>query len=381
MLTPSPPARGSAESGRTQAEAELAAAFDAYRVTDGQLREAESIVAGNVVAQRGLTDAVRREVASAAGRHDLAVEDREAAEAVLDTHESVVVDFVVATYIARPEQARDLERLPTPHRQPPPIDPMNDRFMADVHRSRAEIDRLLEIEREAAAELARREAELAEQESAVTAAADLERSFHDAVADRNQAIEDRKAEIIAAESSETPLVMVQGFRVNAAIAEDLAALLDDAASLGEDWVEPAHCSEPEPEPEPAAGAEAAPEREPEPEPTPEPTGDQLESCERPTPIIFGGGAYRPRTNQITLRIAHCGTSEYLIFDAPSSGCSPPTARPGRSQHELGLAIDFTENGQILSRSSPGYRWLVENAERYGLKNLPSEPWHWSTTGW
>jgi LAS superfamily LD-carboxypeptidase LdcB len=64
-----------------------------------------------------------------------------------------------------------------------------------------------------------------------------------------------------------------------------------------------------------------------------------------------------------------------------TGCSVPTARPGSSMHEQGLAIDFTSGGQtIQSRSSAAFQWLDANAGRYGFQNLPSEPWHWSTNG-
>jgi D-alanyl-D-alanine carboxypeptidase len=64
-----------------------------------------------------------------------------------------------------------------------------------------------------------------------------------------------------------------------------------------------------------------------------------------------------------------------------SGCSVPTARPGSSMHEQGLAIDFTSGGQtIQSRGSAAFEWLDANAGSYGLRNLPSEPWHWSTSG-
>jgi LAS superfamily LD-carboxypeptidase LdcB len=62
-------------------------------------------------------------------------------------------------------------------------------------------------------------------------------------------------------------------------------------------------------------------------------------------------------------------------------CSPPTAIPGRSKHEQGLAIDFSHNGRaIQTRSSPAFQWLAANAGSYGFRNLPSEPWHWSTDG-
>ncbi len=100
-------------------------------------------------------------------------------------------------------------------------------------------------------------------------------------------------------------------------------------------------------------------------------------------ITLGGGGYRSSQRQIELRIANCGgNSSYAIYEKSSSQCRPRTARPGQSMHESSLAIDFTCNGggSISSRSSPCYRWLAANAERFGLYNLPSEPWHWSTSG-
>ncbi len=35
---------------------------------------------------------------------------------------------------------------------------------------------------------------------------------------------------------------------------------------------------------------------------------------------------------------------------------------------------------MIGTSSPCYRWLVTNAATYGLYNLPTEAWHWSTNG-
>jgi LAS superfamily LD-carboxypeptidase LdcB len=94
-----------------------------------------------------------------------------------------------------------------------------------------------------------------------------------------------------------------------------------------------------------------------------------------------GGGYRDPSAQIALRRSNCGTSDYAIYEAPSSACSPPTARPGTSNHEQGLAIDFTCNGGgALGRSSSCFSWLQNNAASYGLYNLPSEPWHWSNDG-
>ena len=96
---------------------------------------------------------------------------------------------------------------------------------------------------------------------------------------------------------------------------------------------------------------------------------------------LSGGGYRSSDAQIAVRRNNCGTSDYAIWEMPSYQCRPPTARPGRSQHERGLAIDFTYNGSIIrSRNTDVFRVMSEVAPQYGLINLPSEPWHWSTTG-
>lgn len=88
-------------------------------------------------------------------------------------------------------------------------------------------------------------------------------------------------------------------------------------------------------------------------------------------VTLTGSGYRDPAEQIRLREQHCGSSYYAIYQMPSSQCSPPTARPGSSQHEVGLAIDF---------SNYDFGWLKRNAATYGFYNLPSESWHWSTTG-
>ena len=98
-------------------------------------------------------------------------------------------------------------------------------------------------------------------------------------------------------------------------------------------------------------------------------------------LALCGWGYRSTERQIQLRREHCGTDDYAIYEMPSSDCSPPTARPGYSQHELGLAIDFTcSGGSITSSSNSCFQWLDANAAGYGFYNLPSEKWHWSTTG-
>ena len=97
-------------------------------------------------------------------------------------------------------------------------------------------------------------------------------------------------------------------------------------------------------------------------------------------FVFSGGGYRSSDGQVAVRRSNCGTSDYAVYEMPASQCSPPTARPGQSMHEQGLAVDFTWNGGLIRSGSPAFSWLSRNAGRFGLYNLPREPWHWSTNG-
>jgi len=109
--------------------------------------------------------------------------------------------------------------------------------------------------------------------------------------------------------------------------------------------------------------------------------DRLLNSARADGINLGGWGYRSSDKQVDLRRLHCGSSEYEIWDMPAFACSPPTARPGRSMHERGLAVDFTYNGASMTlRLNPGFQWLEAHAREFGFVNLPSEPWHWSNGG-
>ncbi|WCO66258.1 D-alanyl-D-alanine carboxypeptidase family protein [Iamia majanohamensis] len=94
-------------------------------------------------------------------------------------------------------------------------------------------------------------------------------------------------------------------------------------------------------------------------------------------VPLTGSSYRNPDEQIALRKAHCGNSHHAIYEMPSSQCSPPTARPGTSQHEQGLAIDFDA---CSTRATACWRWLSAHASSFGIHPLSSEPWHWSIDG-
>ncbi len=99
-------------------------------------------------------------------------------------------------------------------------------------------------------------------------------------------------------------------------------------------------------------------------------------------VIISGGGLRSTAEQIRLRRQNCGGDERT---KPPSACNPPTAIPGTSRHESGLAVDLkcTENGvtkSIQTTDNKCFLWLRENAGSYGFRNLPGEPWHWSVDG-
>lgn len=168
-------------------------------------------------------------------------------------------------------------------------------------------------------ELAGEDAAMAEEDAELEAEIDRRREELLAIATRH-----------AGSGGDVPLVVVEGIQVHASVAPALQAMLAAAEADG---------------------------------------------------IVLGGGGFRSFDAQVATRRANCGGDEYSIWHKPAGECSPPTARPGTSLHELGVAIDFTYEGAVISsRTSPAFVWLAEHAEYYGFHNLPSEPWHWSTTG-
>lgn len=90
-------------------------------------------------------------------------------------------------------------------------------------------------------------------------------------------------------------------------------------------------------------------------------------------VTLSGYSYRSPQRTAELRVIN-GCPD--VYNASPSRCRIPTARPGTSMHERGLAIDF----RSCWRGSACFTWLSNNASKYGYKNLPSESWHWSTNG-
>lgn len=95
-------------------------------------------------------------------------------------------------------------------------------------------------------------------------------------------------------------------------------------------------------------------------------------------VKLSGGGFRTAEEQIALRAQNCGEENIYNQDAI---CKPPTAYPGYSNHESGLAIDFRCDGVgINSQSSPCFVWLANKSNNSTLINFSKEPWHWSVDG-
>ena len=73
------------------------------------------------------------------------------------------------------------------------------------------------------------------------------------------------------------------------------------------------------------------------------------------------------------RVRHLGDALVGVLAAGRS--------PGAVDARAGPRDRLHPDGDLIrSRSHPAFSWLADNAERFGFYNLPSEPWHWSTTG-
>jgi len=95
-------------------------------------------------------------------------------------------------------------------------------------------------------------------------------------------------------------------------------------------------------------------------------------------------AYRSFNDQANLKLSY-----KMIY---GSGANKFSADQGYSEHQLGTAVDLTtpelKNLSLDFEKTTAYRWLNENAYRYGFvisyprenKYYQFEPWHWRFVG-
>ena len=386
--------------------AAVAAEVDALRATDDEVEAALRTLAGDVQARTAdLRDAERQriaaetEVAAAAARVA-------AKEADIVALEDAVTQMAVEAYMRSPMSAGILTSLSADS-----IGEAEVRQSLLDARSSHELDVLDQLERaredlESARVSAARAAEEAEQRqhqvSAQLSAVSEARTRQEAVvADVQGRLDQRLAEAqalaeldeeLAAQIEAEQARLAEQLREQRAAQDAAAAAAERAASAARSRAPAVEATRPAPAPAPARPSQRT---------TIPITGSgsivsvrgirvhqsiadsvaRLLADADAAGITLSGGGYRDPAGQIAVRRANCGTSSYAVYQMPASSCRPPTARPGTSMHERGLAIDFTHGGRVIrSRSSAAFQWLRSNAASYGLYNLPSEPWHWSVNG-
>jgi len=410
------PAGADARSERAQVQREraaVAADIDTLRATDAEVEAALEALRANVAGRTAeLRDAERAaeraeaEVAAAtervqAKRTEIAVLDEAVKQAVVAAYVSLpstagVLESLTASSIGEAEVKRSLLAV----RQTDQLD-----LLDELQRAREDLE-VAQAEAEAAAEAAQgRRAEVATQLDEVTRAQEQQEGV---VADVQARLDRRLAEAQSLAELDAELA-AQIEAEQRRIAEELArqqAAQQAAAERAAEAARRTAAAAPAPTTprRQAPSRPAAPESPSAPAAPAAPIGivgsgsivsvrgirvhtsiasnlaDMLGAAEA-AGISLAGGGYRDPAGQIAVRRANCGTSYYAVYQMPASQCRPPTARPGTSMHEQGLAIDFTHGGRIISsRGSAAFQWLASNASRYGFYNLPSEPWHWSVNG-
>lgn len=125
-------------------------------------------------------------------------------------------------------------------------------------------------------------------------------------------------------------------------------------------------------------------------------------------IDLSGGGFRSMEGQIQIYLSWCANDGITPSPPPYPKAPGATIRcpgggaPGYSNHQMGFAIDFNCNGELIPRrateaSNECFAWLVANAANYGLHEFGSlgsgrddiniarakssyEAWHWSVDG-
>lgn len=97
---------------------------------------------------------------------------------------------------------------------------------------------------------------------------------------------------------------------------------------------------------------------------------------------YAGSSFRTMAHQQAL----CASNA-----ACNSGDYTSVAKPGTSNHQMGLAIDFGDIYNSVGGNSGScnpketsttatYKWLEQNAATFSIKQYCAEAWHWSPTG-
>ena len=119
----------------------------------------------------------------------------------------------------------------------------------------------------------------------------------------------------------------------------------------------------------------------------------IKDCEEETGgSIWAQSTYRDRNTQEELYNKEI--KQYMDEGAPREEAerlaAMSVAKPGRSEHEIGLAVDFNYV-DLEFQNSAAFRWLLKNSNKYGfvlrypkekehITKISYEPWHFRYVG-
>ena len=104
-------------------------------------------------------------------------------------------------------------------------------------------------------------------------------------------------------------------------------------------------------------------------------GRYLNTRAAPSYRAMMAAARRDGVNLSLLSAFRSMEQQQHLYSLYRSGRGNKAARPGYSNHQMGLSVDLGNTGGYGGRN---YRWLKQNAARFGFYNdVRGEPWHWT----
>lgn len=102
--------------------------------------------------------------------------------------------------------------------------------------------------------------------------------------------------------------------------------------------------------------------------------------------IFPISGFRPHSTQVSLFNARVEQARNDGYADPEAEAARHVARPGTSEHELGLAVDFNSVDESYFRNTAEAKWLAAHCAEYGfvirypedkesVTGIIYEPWH------
>jgi len=343
-----------------QRRAELAGQIDVLNSDLAEITAALEAIGRNVEAQRARVEDAQRAANQAQADADAARAEEEAKQVEIATLQDQQEQLLVDAYISEGTNQDSLDALSGSS----PTEAAERRALVDITGNRNEdVADLLQAAREDLADARARAEDAAqraeEHRAEVTQRLEELRASQDEQRDLQQRAEERIDSVRAADDE----LALEEFGLSAEIAEaERAAAAEAAAAARAAGVDISGSGSQVTVGGITVDASIAPQLE------------AMLNAARADGLVLTGSGWRSNARQIQLRTIN-GCPD--VWNSSPSSCRVPTAIPGTSNHERGLAIDFDN---CSWRGSACYIWLANNASGFGFYNLPSEPWHWSVNG-